>query len=62
MRRIFTLMVVGLLAGCGDPGRATVEDAQDAKQRAQEATEAAEAAAKRVEALSQPQATPEDGA
>ena len=61
MRSVLVLLSILLVSACGDPGRATVEDAQDAKQSARDAVQAAEEAAKRVEALSQPKTPETDG-
>ena len=61
MRGVLTLALIMLVTACGDPGRATVEDASDARQSAVEAVQAAEQAAKRIETLSQPPGQPTPG-
>jgi predicted small lipoprotein YifL len=54
MRLLMSIMLLGSLAGCGEPLQGMNEDAKAAKAQAREAVSAAEDAAKRVEELSRP--------
>lgn len=58
MRVLMNVLLLGLLAGCGEPIKSVDADAKDAKAQAREAVSAAEDAAKRVEELSKPAADP----
>jgi hypothetical protein len=54
MRVLMNILVLGLLAGCGEPIKGVGDDAKTAKAQAHDAVSAAEDAAKRVEELSRP--------
>ena len=54
MRVLVNILMVGLLAGCGEPIKGVDDDARAAKAQARDAVNAAQEAAQRVDELSRP--------
>ena len=54
MRVLVNILMLGLLAGCGEPIKGVDEDARAAKTQARDAVNAAQEAAQRVDELSRP--------